>query len=144
MIWRYEKACKEEGMEAEKINELRKVFDMEKKKMKRENLALEQNHIEYSLLSELEDNEYRKAVLVEDRNVNIEEEAIRAYEISLLKDSLRVLTIEEKQLVVWHYYDEMSLRIIAKKFGITLSAVQSRHKRIIEKLRKEMGVETDE
>ena len=144
MIWNYEKACKEAGMEVEKVKELRRFFDMEKKKLKRENKVLEEKHVEYSLLSELEENGFRKAGLVEDRTVNVEEEAIRSFEISLLGNCFSILTAEERQLIVWHYYDEMSFRVIAKRFGITLSAVQNRHEKILKKLRREMGVETDE
>ena len=55
MLFWYEKACQEAGMEEEKIRELRRGFDADYKRLKRENA--EKDKIGYSviLLSALEE-----------------------------------------------------------------------------------------
>lgn len=55
MIYKYEIACKEAGLNKEQINEIRKVFDVDRRRLKRENEKMEQENIRYGSVDDIDD-----------------------------------------------------------------------------------------
>lgn len=144
MIWQYEKQYAEAGMKEEEIREARRFFDREKKRLKYENEMIRKNNISYSLMSELEENDIRKVFNIQDVTVNVEDQAITSVFIQKLGKSMEILSLKEKSLIVRHYYEDVSLRKIAKEEGVALSTVQNWFEGIYRKLRKDMGVTINE
>ena len=96
MIYKYEIACKEAGLNKEQINEIRKVFDVDRRRLKRENEKMEQENIRYGSVDDIDD-EYEGIAQkdIEDPRQNIELEYIKNWELEQLERFLAELTAEE-------------------------------------------------
>lgn len=138
MIYKYEIACREAGLSEERIKEIRKIFDDDKKKLKRENECMEKNDITYySVFGVRPEYEDMEAYDIEDPSVNVEMEVIRKWEIEQLARFMKELSVDDRKFL-YLYYEENGANdtMIARKLGIPRTTVQSRKKKLLKKLRK--------
>ena len=134
MIYKYEIACIEAGLSQEKIAEIRRMFDKEKKRLKRENQSMEKNNIRYFAVDNVKDgNEFDQYAIV-DLNVDVEMEAIKKSELIKLKKVVLELTEDEREFLRICYEDarESDTRI-SKTLGIPRQTVQYRKKKLLMK-----------
>ena len=137
MIYKYEIACKEAGLSKEQITEIRKVFDVDRKRLKRETRTMEEENIQFGSVDDINGN-YEEVDKrdIEDTNVNIELDYIKKWELEQLNRFLSELTEEEKEFLLAYYEDAKSSDSrIALKLGLPRTTVQSRRKKLLEKLR---------
>ena len=143
MIYKYEIACKEAGLSKEQITEIRKVFDVDRKRLKRETRTMEEENIQFGSVDDINGN-YEEVDKrdIEDTNVNIELDFIKKWELEQLNRFLSELTEEEKEFLLAYYEDAKSSDSrIALKLGLPRTTVQSRRKKLLEKLRKRFDEE---
>lgn len=143
MIYKYEIACKEAGLSKEQITEIRKVFDVDRKRLKRETRTMEEENIQFGSVDDINGN-YEEVDKrdIEDTNVNIELDYIKKWELEQLNRFLSELTEEEKEFLLAYYEDAKSSDSrIALKLGLPRTTVQSRRKKLLEKLRKRFDEE---
>ena len=79
MNWQYEKACKEAGLSEDRIREIRRIFDNDKKKLMRENISIEESHTVRINIHEFGD-EGEPLVEIPDTKTNVEDIVIRKME----------------------------------------------------------------
>ena len=60
-------------------------------------------------------------------------------EITRLHTAIERLSAEEKELILSHFFFHASQKELAKRFGVTQSAISRRIKSILCKLRNEIG-----
>lgn len=138
MIYKYEIACKEAGLNKEQINAIRKVFDVDRRRLKRENEKMEQENIRYGSVDDIDD-EYEGIAQkdIEDPRQNIELEYIKNWELEQLERFLVELTAEEKEFLLVCYEEaKMSDSRISERLGLPRATVYNRKKRLLKKLRK--------
>lgn len=141
MLYCYEKACREAGMEEEKIRELRRGFDADYKRLKRENA--EKDKIGYSviLLSALEE-EYASGseCLIADPDIDVERDAINNYELGRLREILTQMPEEERDFLLASFEDARGTeKQVAEKKGMTRRQVYLKREKLVAQLRKQMG-----
>ena len=83
MIYEYERACKEAGLSEEKIKEIGRMFDAEKKRLKRRKIAKEKSEWGYfSIDGELFKTERDQGTMdIPDPNTNVERDVIEQCEM---------------------------------------------------------------
>ncbi len=81
-----------------------------------------------------EDESYRDTI--PDKSVNVEDTAINNVMIEELRKILKTLDKDELDLIDKLIYDEKSEREVAKKYGITHTALGKRWDKLRDKLRK--------
>lgn len=112
--------------EDEKVQEIiKKSINEEEKNKKRKS-----RHIEIELIEEYYIENQRISLIDE---INIKEE-IKRMQIVLKRCSL---TKEEKKIINKYYYEDKSIKEIAKEIGKSLSYVYKKKNQIIEKLKEE-------
>ena len=77
MIYKYEIACREAGLSEEQTAEIRKVFDNDKKRLKRENQRMVEEEILCFSMDRVQTEDDVEAFEIEDLNANTEEQAIK-------------------------------------------------------------------
>lgn len=143
MIYKYEIACREAGLTKEQINEIRKVFDVDRRKLKREQDRLEQENIRYGSIDDINCNfEEVDKREIEDTSIDIELDYIKKWELGQLNRFLDELTEEEREFLIACYEDaKLSDSRIGKKLGLPRTTVQSRRLKLLEKLKKRFAEE---
>ena len=141
MNWEYELACREAGMSEEEIRNTRKIFDADRKALKRENELIEQQKIIVFSIDANRDK-YNEALNVPDKECNVEEEAIYAVELERLMECLDRLTDEEREVILALYDPTIKYEQYARDRGVPQSTLRRRAERIFQRLKKMMGVES--
>ncbi len=67
---------------------------------------------------------------------DIESDTIGRLSLTGLRDALLTLSEEERIVIVLHYYDELSLKEIEQKTGLSYGQVKIRHNGALNKLKK--------
>lgn len=137
MLYKYEIACKNAGLNQEQINEIRKVFDVDRRRLKRENVKMEQENIRYGSVDDIDDSfDGMEKRDIEDPRFNIELDYIKKWEMEQLQRFLTELTEEEREfLLVCFEESVMSDSRIADRLGLPRATVYNRRKRLLKKLR---------
>lgn len=138
MIYKYELACKEAGLNKEEIAEIRKVFDTDRKKLKRENEIIEKANIQYFSIDKTVDEEGNiDSYDICDINANTEMEAIKLWEVEKLREFMNELSVEDREFLYACFDDVRGAeKRIAQRLGIPRNAVQYRKRKLIAHLRK--------
>jgi len=138
MIYKYEIACREAGLSEEKIAEIRRFFDAEKKKLKRENDVIEKTKFQYFSMNEAIDEERGITIYdVGDMNADTEMDAIKLWELEKLREYMSELSYEDQEFLYACFEDSRGAETrIAKKLGIPRQTVQYKKKKLIDHLRK--------
>ena len=136
MIYKYEIACREAGLSDEKIKEIRKVFDDDKKKLKRENECMEKREITYYSIFDVDPEYDFMSYEIADPSVNIEQDMIKKWEVEQLMIFVGELPLHDQEFLI-AYFEEAGANDskVAKKLGVPRTTVQSRRKKLLEKLR---------
>jgi len=140
MIYKYEMACKEAGLSEEQTAEIRRFFDAEKKRLKRDKKAREEEGITFSYVvpSEAEsevsgDLESRDII---DENFDLEEMIMQKILLEQLHKALSELSVDDREFLLAVHDGFGAASRYAKQHGLSEMQVSRRKKDLIEKLRK--------
>jgi DNA-directed RNA polymerase specialized sigma24 family protein len=137
MIYKYEMACKEAGLSEEQTAEIRKFFDGEKKKMKRDMERRERAGIVFNslrgLVEEYDLDEYE----VPDQSFDMEEMILHKLELEKLNECMDELPVDDREflfaLFSGGYGTESEL---ARRMDIPRQTLQRRKDRLVKQLRE--------
>lgn len=137
MIYKYEIACKEAGLNEEKIVEIRKIFDNDKKRLKREKQRMLEEDIRYFSVDAFEAGEDVESFEIEDPNADTEALAMKNWELSKLREYLAELTPDDIEFIMACYQDAKdSDERIAEKMGLTRNQVRYKKKMLLKHLKE--------
>lgn len=121
----------------ELVQVTREVYE-EYHRMERRERYLEERDKENSVLlfSTLRAEDSSTDVPIEDTEVNIEEEVIKQMFLDKLPKALALLSDDEIDMIRDLYWNDMSIRELAKKTETAKSTILSKRDRILAKLRK--------
>ncbi|MBO4834541.1 MAG: hypothetical protein J5483_00355 [Lachnospiraceae bacterium] len=136
MNWKYEKACVEAGMSEERIKELRKMFDADRKRLKRENRSMEDTGsycVSLNLLVE-------KGGFEIPSSISVEETAIKNMYLEKLRECLKELDISDRDLVIAYFDTSVNFSQYARERGAKRADLIYRVECIVRQLRKKMQI----
>jgi DNA-directed RNA polymerase specialized sigma24 family protein len=137
MIYRYEKACQEAGMEESRIAEIRRFFDGEQKKLNRDKEAREKAGIVFNSLNALVDSEGMSEYEIPDERSNPEEMVVQNLAMDRLRQCLDELPAEDREFLFALFEGKYGFETaLAKKMGIPRTTLQRRKDRLVEALRQ--------
>lgn len=137
MIYKYEIACKEAGLSEEQTAEIRKFFDGEKKKLKRDKEKREKNGIVFNSLRGLVGNYDADEYEIEDPAPQVEKQILHKLELEQLRRSMDKLPEDDREFLYAIFEnDSLPERKLAEKLGIPAATYFRRKKRVLEQLRK--------
>lgn len=137
MIYRYEKACQEAGMEESRIAEIRRFFDGEQKKLNRDKEAREKAGIVFNSLNALVDSEGMSEYEIPDERSIPEEMVVQNLAMDRLRQCLDELPAEDREFLFAIFEGEYGYETaLAKKMGIPRTTLRYRKERLLEALRK--------
>ena len=133
----YERACLEAGLPEEKIREIRRMFDGDYKRMKREIQDRENaQYVLYSLELLMDPENGACYFDIPDPSLDLEKQLLHRLDLERLEEVLESISKEERQFILDCFDAERGARKeIAEKYGMTLGAVKQRKRRILEKIR---------
>ena len=136
MIYKYEIACKEAGLSEEKTAEIRKVFENDRKRLKREQQRMAEENITYFSIDSVETGEDMEGFDISDPKADTEAFAIRNWELFKLKEYVAELSVEDAEFLLACYQDaKESDERIAEKMGLTRNQVRYKKKMLLKHLR---------
>ena len=140
MIYEYELACKEAGLSEEKIKEIRRMFDAEKKRLKRRKEAKERYGWGYISIDGMTFKTERDqgTLDIPDPNTNVEQEVMEQCEMEQLRELLNALAPEDKRFLMDYYQCKHGEKMaVAEKYGMTIQQANYRKNKLLERLRKD-------
>ena len=143
MIYEYELACKEAGLSEEKIKEIRRMFDAEKKRLKRRKEAKERYGWGYISIDGMTFKTERDqgTLDIPDPNTNVEQEVMEQCEMEQLRELLNALATEDKRFLMDYYQCKYGEKMaVAEKYGMTIQQANYRKNKLLERLRKDFNV----
>ena len=134
----YERACIEAGMPEEKIMEIRRLFDADYKRLKREKQERKEAGVVYYSLEHLRNPDGESCYFeIPDPNMDVEQRVLHELELEQLREILNRLSPRDKQFILDCYAAEWGEeKDIAEKYGITIATAYQRKRRIVLKLRE--------
>ena len=140
MIYKYEMACKEAGLSEEQTAEIRKFFDAEKKRMKRDKETREEAGITFSYIQSADQNYDGDSDMDEldfvDENYDLEEIILHKILLEQLREALKELSVDDREFLLAVYDGFGAASRYAKQHGLSEMQVSRRKKDLIEQLRK--------
>ncbi len=139
MIYKYELACREAGLTEEHTAKIRRLFDVEKKRLARDKRAREREGIVFNSMSAFVEDESDDEVEVADERVDVEAEALRRIELERLRKILEEFPREDREFLLFIFSGRQSeglQKAYAVKNGISEMAVSRRKARLVKMLRK--------
>lgn len=107
MIYKYEMACKEAGLNEEQTKAIRRVFDREKKQLKRMNELQEEMQKKYGFeiysFSELHGQDEEEDFDPMDPGMNLEDRILHQMDVDRLRELLAQLPEEDRELLLAYY-----------------------------------------
>ena len=134
----YERACVEAGMSEEKIKEIRKIFDADYKRLKRQNEAMKREGLDFLSLELLMDPAGdATAYNFIDPEADVEEEVMHRLDLEHLREVLSRISVKDREFIMDCFNTELGARqTIVEKYGMTLGAIKQKKHKIILKIRK--------
>ena len=140
MIYKYEMACKEAGLSEEQTAKIRRFFDAEKKRMKRDKEAREEAGITFSYIQSADQNYDGDSDMDEldflDENYDLEEIILHKILLEQLREALKELSVDDREFLLAVYDGFGAASRYAKHHGLSEMQVSRRKKDLIEQLRK--------
>lgn len=140
MIYKYERACQEAGLEESRIAEIRRFFDAEKKRLSRDKEARDKAGIVFNSLSSLvqpEGSSSSDEYEIADDRANVEEQILHKLELDHLHECLAGLPEDDREflfaLFSGGYGNESRM---AKEMGIPRTTLIRRKERLLKQLRE--------
>ena len=140
MKYEYEQICKKSKLTEEETKNVRRVFNNDRRRLRRENEIIEQQEIVIvSIEGDMEGfNEIRN---VPDENVNVEEEAVNKVELERLLECLSCLSDQEREIILALYNPAISFEQYARDCGIPQTTLRRKAEKTFIKLQRMMGVD---
>ena len=140
MLYKYELACKEAGLSEEQTEEIRRFFDAEKKRLKRDKEAREEEGITFSYIvpSETEsevsgDLESRDIV---DEDFDLEEIIMKKLLLEQLHKALAELPADDREFLYALYSRGYGAETaLSREMKIPRQTLQRRKERLLKRLR---------
>lgn len=137
MKYQYEMACQEAGLTEEQIAEIRKFFDREKKKMKRDLQAREKQGIGFHSLEDLEEKNGRDCGNGCDAGFDLEEMVIHRMDIEKLDRCLNELSMDDREFIYAIFSMQRgAIAKISRETGTPRTTLNDRKKRILRTLKE--------
>jgi DNA-directed RNA polymerase specialized sigma subunit len=137
MIYKYEMACKEAGLSEEQTAEIRKFFDAEKKKLRRDMDAREAEGIVFNSITTFTNNEEDSETFELVSDMNLEEMLIHQMNLENLNDCLQELSADDREFLFIIFSGERGMKAAyAKTHNCSEAAVTRRKNRLMKVLRK--------
>lgn len=137
MIYKYEIACKEAGLSEERIKEIRKIFDDDKKKLKRSMKFREEAGIVFNSLTALAEEYGGDEENGLDSGFNLEETVIHNWELEKLDICLNELSADDREFIIAVFSEERgTIFKMAKEMGIPRSTLMYRKEKILKSIKK--------
>ena len=109
---------------------------------RRKYLADETDQREFLYHSLDADDMMEEEILYDDTTESVEEVVIRQLCLEQLKPAMEQLTADERNLLYDIYYEGLSERFLAGKYGVSQPAIHKRKENILKQLRKWLGVKS--
>ena len=109
---------------------------------RRKYLADETDQREFLYHSLDADDMMGEEILYDDTTESVEEVVIRQLCLEQLKPAMEQLTADERNLLYDIYYEGLSERFLAGKYGVSQPAIHKRKENILKQLRKWLGVKS--
>lgn len=139
MIVFYERACKEAGLSEEEIAKIRRVFDSEAKRNKRDREAKEKEGIVITHLEAYRDSEGEEIALPVYQE-SVEETILKEMELQALRECLSELPEDDRKFLFAIFSGERgALAKIEKETGIPHNSLIYRKEKLLKTLRKKMS-----
>jgi len=144
MIYKYEMACKEAGMSEEAIAEIRRMFDADKKKLKRLNKRLEDKDDELVILHvseyEEDDDEDVDEYEIADPDTDVEQQTMLTMLLEQLDGYLDDLSEDDREFILTYFsFETKPTDQAMAKYGYSMKKVRYTRDRILKQLRKNFG-----
>lgn len=145
MIVFYEKACREAGLSEEEIRKIRRVFDGEAKRNKRDREAKEKEGIVITHLEAYRDKNGEEIALPVYQE-SVEETILKEMELDVLRDCLKELPEEDRKFLntLFSHREYGAEAYAAEKFGMTRDQVRWKKKKLLKELRKKFFEKSSE
>lgn len=140
MILLYENACKEAGLTEEEIKKIRRIFDADNKRYRRDKEAREKAGIVFNSLSAYED-EFGSLSIKDPHQEDVEDRILHEIELENLRVCLKELPEDDRGFLFKLFGGRGSETALAKELGVSRASVQRRKARLIKLLRKMMKEE---
>lgn len=132
---KYEDACREAGLSEKEIREIRKVFDSDRKALKREHKYQKRYGVEFRSLSASDDS--GEELDIEDPDMDVEEIALHNIRLEKLRVFLEELQEEDREFILDCFESSrVQTERICNKYGITARQIFYRRQLIMTMLRK--------
>ena len=140
MLYKYELACKEAGLSEEQTAEIRRFFDAEKKRLKRDKEAREKAGITFSYIQATDQNYDGDAEMDEldfvDEGFDLEELIIHKLELEKMEKALKKLPEDDRKFLLSLYsLGHGSETLLAKQMGIPRTTLIRRKERLLKLLK---------
>lgn len=99
--------------------------------------SAENNDFSYDMLTT---DDFNGEDILADESEPLDEQVIRKIMTDKLKSALPLLAEDEQKLIREIFYEELSERTLAEKYGISQVAIHKRKVKILEKLKKMMKI----
>ena len=140
MIYKYEMACKEAGLSEEQTAEIRRFFDAEKKRLKRDKKTREVEGITFSYVTNSDGGNEDAGDLdsrdIVDESFDLEEMIMQKILLEQLHKALLELSVDDREFLLAVHDGFGAASRYAKQHGLSEMQVSRRKKKLIEKLRK--------
>ena len=81
-----------------------------------------------------------ESMFSDPKSLSMEEDLINKEYLKLLLTCIKELSLDEQNLIRAIYYENESLRELARKMNVSKSAIHYRHKQVLEKLKNLMNI----
>ena len=125
------------GMLMEVTEETYRDFYRDRRRQKYiDERSAENNDFSYDMLTT---DDFNGEDILPDESEPVDEQVIRKIMTDKLKSVLPLLAEDEQKLIREIFYDELSERSLAEKYGVSQVAIHKRKVKILEKLKKLLG-----
>ena len=148
MIYKYEMACREAGLSEENIREIDRMFDADKKKLKRKRNAQKEEHERngfgiYSL-SGMHGQDEEDDFDPTDPDMDVENAVIHAMDMEKLQLLLAEFSEEDRELILaFHCGIRGAKKQAADRMGLDKRQARRRAAKLLAILREGFGIEED-
>lgn len=126
------------GMLMEVTEETYRNFYKSKRRQKYiDERSAENNDFSYDMLTT---DDFNGEDILADESEPLDEQVVRKIMTDKLKSALPLLAEDEQKLIREIFYEELSERTLAEKYGISQVAIHKRKVKILEKLKKMMKI----
>jgi DNA-directed RNA polymerase specialized sigma24 family protein len=140
MIYKYEMACKEAGLSEEQTAKIRRFFDAEKKKLRRDVEAREAEGIVFNSIATFSNDEEDSETFELVSDVDLEETMIHQMDLEKLNKCLQELSADDREFLYALYGNGYGAEShLARVLGIPRQTLQRRKERLLQTLREKFS-----